>query len=579
MKLEKLSPGLLTALEDFDNEGGPGLTRHVMTLGVLPSLGTPKPARTVIFLECDEDANFDHLTPAGVIVNQRTGRLRTAFLPIESLDQLSDDPQVFRIISSRYLRKRLDVALPRVNVPQFRNNSHLNGTGVVIGIVDTGIDPNHPAFAGRILRIWDQTLSGPGVQEGSYGLEVTGANLTASRDTDGHGTHVAGIATGNDAHFGGIAPNARIVFVKTDFQDAHIADGVRYIFRVARELNQPAVINLSLGGHFDAHDGTDPLSRVCTRESGPGRIVCCAAGNEGNDNIHGQAIVAPNQSRTMRFRIPTSTIREGILNGWYPGGASLEISVRTPGGFVTTPQPVITTTGSPTRTYNLADARVRVTTPRPDPGNGDHHFLVQVSGPFPGTKATGGVWQLIVRNTSATNAQLDVWAIDDQGGTEVTFTGASIQDSMKIGSPGASAAAITVAAFTTKKQWIDIDHQTRTVGLALNDVSDFSSEGPLRNNSRKPDVTAPGAMIVSALSRDSAHDRSDMVDTLHLVEAGTSMATPFVVGVVALLLQRNGQLDPTGVKNALRTASKIPNQAAGAFSPKWGFGLIDSLRL
>lgn len=578
MNFEKLSPGLLTALEDFDNEDGLGLTRHINTLGVVPSLGTPKPASMVIFLECDEDANFDHLIPAGVVVNEPNGTIRTAFVPVLSLDQLSDDPQVARIISSRYLRPRLDVALPRVNVPQFRANNHLDGTGVVIGIVDTGIDPNHPAFAGRILRIWDQTLSGPGVPEGSFGLEVTGANLTASRDTNGHGTHVAGIASGVDARFGGVAPNAQLVIVKTSFQDAHIAAGVRYIFRIARGLNRPAVVNLSLGGHFDAHDGTDPLSRVCTRESGPGRIVCAAAGNEGNDNIHGQTAVAPNQTRSMRFRIPTSRIREGILNGWYPGGASLEVSVRTPGGFVTTPQPVIPQ-GSSTRTFTFPDARIRVTTPGPDPGNGDHHFLIQVSGPTLGTAAAGGTWQLVVRNTSATNARLDVWAIDNDNGTEVTFTGTSIQDSMKIGSPGCSAGAVTVASFTSKRQWTDIDGVGRAVGLTLNDVSDFSSEGPLRNNSQKPDVTAPGAMIVSALSRDSVHDRSDMVDVLHLVEAGTSMATPFVVGVVALLLQRNPQLDPAGVKNLLRAASAIPNQAAGSFSPKWGFGLLDALRL
>jgi hypothetical protein len=86
-------------------------------------------------------------------------------------------------------------------------------------------------------------------------------------------------------------------------------------------------------------------------------------------------------------------------------------------------------------------------------------------------------------------------------------------------------------------------------------------------------------MIVSALSRDSVHERGFMVDALHLVEAGTSMATPFVVGVVALLLQRNPQLDPDGVKALLRQASSIPNQAAGAFSPKWGFGLINAVSL
>lgn len=579
MKPEKLSPGLLTALADYDQEGSAGVMRHVMTLGVVPSLGTPKPERTVVFIECDENAKFDHLVEQGIIVNQPTGTMRTGFLPLENLDVLSEDPQVKRIISSRYRGTRMDVAPGRVHIPQFRTTNHLNGQGVVIGIVDTGIDPSHPAFTGRILRIWDQTLSGPGVAEGGYGLELTGASLTASRDTNGHGTHVAGMATGNDASFGGVAPGARIVFVKTDFQDAHIADGVRYIFRVARELQQPAVVNLSLGGHWDAHDGTDPMAQIITSESGLGRIVCCAAGNEGNDNIHGQTTLTGNQTGTMRFKVPNNTARSAFLNGWYPGAATLEISVRTPGGFVTTPQAVIPPGALATRTYNLPDALVRVTTPGPDLANGDHHFLVQVSGPLPLTKATGGTWQLILKNTSASNAVVDVWAIDDQNGTEIAFTGTSKRDSMKIGSPGCAIGAITCAAFTTKKQWRDIDGNTLTVGLALNDISDFSSEGPLRNNTQKPDVAAPGAMIVSALSRDSSHKRNDMVDSLHLVEAGTSMATPFTVGMVALLLQRNPQLDPAAVRNLLRTAAKIPNKPAGTFHPKWGFGLIDAQHL
>lgn len=578
MKLQKLSPGLLTALNDYQQEGDLGLTHHVMTMGVVPSLGTPKPSRTVVFIECDEDATFAHLAQEEIYVNQPKGRLRTGFLPIEGLDALSEDPQVQRIISSRYRQPLMDVAAERIKVPKFKKNNSLNGEGVVIGIVDTGIDPNHPAFTGRILRIWDQKLSGPGVAEGAYGLEVTGANLTASRDTHGHGTHVAGIAAGNDQRFGGVAPNARIVFVKTDFQDAHIADGVRYIFRIARELQQPAVVNLSLGGHWDAHDGSDPMAQIITSESGPGRIVCCAAGNEGNDNIHGQTTIAPNQTGTMRFKVPSGSVSEGILNGWYSGTASLEISVRTPGGFVTTPQPVINS-GLPTQSYNLPDALVRVTTPRADPANGDLHFLVQVSGAIPGTKAKGGTWQLIAKNTSAVNTRLDVWAIDDKNGKEVTFTGDSRQDSMKIGSPGAAIGAVTVASFTTRKEWKDIDGVGRTVGLSLNDISDFSSEGPLRTGVQKPDLAAPGAMIVSALSRDSVQKKSSMVDIRHFVDAGTSMATPFISGIVALMLQRNPQLDPAGAKTLLRSASKVPNKAAGTFHPQWGFGLVDALRL
>jgi len=186
----------------------------------------------------------------------------------------------------------MDVALGKVHLPTFRNDSGLSGQGVLLGVIDTGIDPNHPDFQGRILRVWDQTLPGPGVQEGGYGVELTGPFLSVSRDTVGHGTHVAGIATGTGAIFGGVVPQAELVIVKTSFQTAHIADAVRYIHRIARELGRPVVMNLSLGGHADAHDGSDPLSEIIDSESGPGCIICCAAGNEGNDDIHAQGYVA-----------------------------------------------------------------------------------------------------------------------------------------------------------------------------------------------------------------------------------------------------------------------------------------------
>lgn len=577
MQYEKIGPELMVALENYREEGRAGLTRHVRSLGVVPSVDSLKPPRVVVFVQCDEQARLDHLAQYGIRVNQTRGKVRTAFLPLESVDLLSDDPMIERIIPSRYLKLRMDVAPVKVNLPVFRNTHQLNGKGVIIGVVDTGIDPNHPAFLGRVLHIWDQTLPGPGVPEGGYGVELTGAQLTVSRDAHGHGTHVAGIAAGADTTFGGVAPGADLVIVKSDLQDAHIADGIRYIFRVAKDLGCAAVVNLSLGGHYDAHDGTDSLSQIINMESGAGRIVCCAAGNEGNDNIHAQVTVPPRTWRTIRFRVPTNTVGVALLNGWYPGTSSFEISIRTPGRFVTPFQSVIPT-GSPLRTYFLPDARVRMVTPGPDPVNGDHNFFVEITNP-PRFPVKGGIWQLQIRNTSSNGGRLDVWALDDQPSPEVVFSGRSIQDLLKIGSPGAAASAITIASYTTKDQWTDMDGNLRSVGLALDDISDFSSEGPLRNGVQKPDVAAPGAMIVSALSADSVPLRADIINMNYVVMAGTSMATPFITGIVALLLERNPTLDPHGVKALLHANSFIPGQMAGTFDTKWGFGLINALNL
>ncbi len=572
MRHEKLSPGLLLALEDYQREGEEGLIPQKRSLGIIAPLSTIKPARTVVFIYCDEQADLSHLQQYGIQINQSTGHVRTAYLPIDALDALSEEPEVQRIKPSRKMYQRMDVAQGKVKLPEFKNKTGLTGKGVVIGIVDSGIDPKHPAFAGRILRIWDQTLPGPGVKEGGYGAEFTGAQLTVSNDTVGHGTHVAGIASGSDSNYGGVAPLSELVIVKTDMQDAHIADGIRYAFRVAAELGRPAVVNLSLGGHADAHDGSDSLSKIIDSESGPGRIICCAAGNEGNDNIHGHAIVPSGKSACMRFRVPLMQTSIVWLNGWYSGNSEMEISLRSPNGFVTPFQKIVVN-GNPTQEYTLLDSRVQIVTPGPDPANGDHNFFVQIrgTGPMP---VSGGVWQLRTRNTSSNEARLDVWTLDDQ--SSVFFTGKSAQDTMKIGSPGAASNAVTVASYTTKVKYTDIDNKEREVGLELDDISDFSSEGPLRNNTQKPDIAAPGAMIVSTQSSDAKFDRSVMVNSKFVVMAGTSMATPFVTGLVALLLQRDPKLDPAKVKELLRKNSSIPKQPAGTYDNKWGYGLINT---
>jgi subtilisin family serine protease len=575
MQYNKVSSGLLLALADFEESGDDGLARQTRTLALVPAVNTTKPPRVVVFVYCDAAADLSHLAQHSIYVNQREGAVRTAILPLGSLDALTEDPAVQRIKPSRFLKPGMDVAPGKVNLPQFKAASGLTGKGVLMGVIDSGIDPNHPAFAGRILRIWDQNLAGPGVPEGGYGLEVQGANLVASRDRDGHGTHVAGIAAGQDSTYGGVAPEADIVAVATDFQDAHIADAVRYIFRIAQEMGRPAVVNLSLGGHADAHDGSDSLSLSIEAASGPGRIVCCAAGNEGNDNIHGQTTVQPDEIGTMRFFVPANATAVALLNGWYSGMGRMEVSLRSPGGFVTPYQPLLTT-GNPVKTYTLPDARVEISTPGPDAVNKDYNFFVQLRSPQGRSPLRTGVWQLRVRNVSTVPTRVDVWTLDGQPSAQVVFTGRSIRDSMKIGSPGAAASAVTVAAYTTKNQYKDVDDETRSVGLALDTIAEFSSEGPLRNGTEKPDVAAPGAMIVAARSADSDQDSSQLVTPQYLVLAGTSMACPFVAGVVALLLQRDPTLTPAAIKEVLRRQSTIPNQPSGTFDPKWGYGLINT---
>ena len=103
MKPEKIAPGLMVVLEDYENEGLAGLTPYKRSLGLVVSEDSVKPPRTVVFIQCEESASFEELLSHNIQVNQPSGKVRTAFLPLEELGRLSDETTVERIIPSRYL--------------------------------------------------------------------------------------------------------------------------------------------------------------------------------------------------------------------------------------------------------------------------------------------------------------------------------------------------------------------------------------------------------------------------------------------------------------------------------------------
>ena len=596
MNNAKLDPRLLTLLNSSETNNPPEPARgqglrpmamagparlRVRRTGVRRARvapAAPPPVLTRVFLECAPSATLE-FARADASVSKVVEGLWTATIPLDHVERVVGNRAVRRATLARRLRPLLDKALPKVHIPQFRTRLGLTGASVVVGVIDTGIDGTLEAFQGRILRVWDQTRRGTGVPEGRYGIELSGTGLSRSRDTNGHGTHVAGIAAGSHGTFGGVAPGASIVGVRTTMDDTDIADAVRYIFRIARERNAPAVINLSIGGHDDGHDGSDLLCRVIDESSGPGRIVCCAAGNEGDDNIHGVTRATRGVEVGMRLHVPGSSVTEASLTGWYSPSSRLEIAVRTPEGKVTPFQGVIGGGGRPTRTYTLSGTDIIVTTPGPDPANGDHNFRVTLRSDQRGQKVRQGIWQLRLRLASGPAATVHVWTLDDADSPEVTFTGTSRSDTMKVGSPGSARRAITVASFTTKTRWIDQDGDQVELAHAPGKITSFSSEGPLRNRARKPDVTAPGAGIASAFSHLSDPDVEDIIDDQITVLSGTSMASPFVAGLVALMLEGEPRLSPEQVKRRLKAASRIPGRAAGTFDTKWGYGLVDADRL
>src|SRR3954453_20523950 len=140
MRYDKLAPGLALALEDYREEGNSGLIRHASVMGVVAPTNDLTPPRIPVFLFCDKETDLSDLEEHGIQVNENRGQVRTAFLPIESIDRLTEKPGIQPVAASHTPRPAMDTASVRCSLPAFRNRTNLTGKGVLIGIVDTGID-------------------------------------------------------------------------------------------------------------------------------------------------------------------------------------------------------------------------------------------------------------------------------------------------------------------------------------------------------------------------------------------------------------------------------------------------------
>ena len=622
------SSKLDAALSAATAGGGDSLAGRALLKRV--EVGQAEPlVKTIVRFEGDLAA----VKAQGAIVRTVMGDVATVDIPESKLAAVAALPSVVSIEAARPLRARLDVSVPATRADQLRTGTPGAwtggaGSGVIVGIVDDGVDFRHRDFrradgTTRIVGLWDQRTSGAaGSPPGgfSYGGECTPAMINAALAGDatactqpssgGHGSHVGGIAAGTGQATGngqigyrmiGVAPDADLLVSNSIAEGTggtdSVLDGIAYMKAKAAALGKPLVVNLSLGSYYGARDGTSNYERGLDNLSGPGVILVGAAGNESADPIRATGTIAQGGSVTVTFNIP-ATRPGGLLEMWYPGTNAYGVSVTGPG----CPPTVVVNPGDTPGTLQTPCGGIEIRSTGPQAANDDRQIQVQL-GTTSTSKFVPGDWSLtLVGNTVAGgSAPFSIVGADNSG--ELTFTSNSAPNITEILTNTASARrVIGVAAYTTRYSWNSTSGPfTRDSAFGpLNDIGNFSSRGPRRNCSNpakcppvmKPEITAPGAMILAAMSFDTAEPQPPTnveADGVHVAFHGTSMATPHVSGAIALMLQVNPALTPEQVKAALFTtrqtnafSTNLPTFDANSpdmpANPNyaWGYGILDA---
>ena len=472
----------------------------------------------------------------------------------------------------------LDAALPEIGYDKVLSHytTHpFQGKGVIVGIVDQGIQWDHIAFrnldgSSRIIAGWNQQDdSGTAPQPYGYGSEYLTQEeiLSAPASTvNTHATHVASIAGGSQfdpAVNGGIAREASFVMVDLckEMTRTSILEGIEYVVKKAEELDMPCVINLSLGNYLGPHDGTSLTDRMMDEWQGEGVLIVGAMGNEGEYATHlGYDFDTDEKQFQTGFRLSSSlpifdawsdqpvefridmhhSQNDTIINstGWLPLEPFTEMSLPFFDREI-----LVEFTYSLSPYNNRYNAQLSMTGAK---SIGRHYFTMYVRG-------EGGKLDMWVPSPSVefSNSKNPNWRTSDYKYT--------------LGEIGGTGKRITsVGSYTSDTEKSD---NVRTYNT-LHEIVPTSSRGFTIDGRMKPEIVAPGCIINAAFNSTVTGPKSqyahDVLNTVYYQDteylyggmSGTSMATPMVTGTYALWLQAKPDLTPEEAKEILKQTAR-----------------------
>lgn len=552
--------------------------RGARDLGVPGLAGASTPVQLLVQTAAS-DAELEAL---GATVVARVGPVVAVSGSVATIAALDGSPRVTYIEMARQMSPSNDVSTAEMGADAAAAGYGVDGAGVVVGIIDSGLDIFHGDFRNadgttRVKALLNATDADPAnwtqYTEAQINAELGAAgSAVPARDTNGHGTHVAGSAAGNGqssaSPYSGVAPASDLIIVQSNLLTTSILTGLSFIDTQAALIGEPWVTNMSFGGELGPHDGTTPLEVAIDAVTGPavpGQAVVIAAGNSRQSAIHASGMVAQSDPTAPVTVAPAISVSTGataaLADFWYDGGDIFRFGFAAPlgGGFPAAADTFplnsfVTVCAVVTGGQNCLDI-LHVTATQ----NGDNHVFALIY-------ATGtasllpGVWTFQLEGSAVTNGRFDGWS-------ELAEWVALADPSMRTGSPGNAQHAVTVGAYVT----------SGSPGQTVGDLATFSSDGPTRDGRLKPEITAPGSVIVSSRSGD-APGFGTPFDASYTGASGTSMSTPHITGTLALLFEVDPTLTSVDVRTILMNSARsdaftvpsLPNSL-------WGAGKVDVL--
>lgn len=492
-----------------------------------------------------------------------------------------------------------------VRLGTFPLTAAYDGTGVIVGIIDSGIDFNHPDFKDamgntRISYLWDQTVSTPtnSPMPYAYGEEWTAAQINGGFCTHsdlpfwGHGTGVSGIAAGNGLANGtheGIASKAEIIVVALDFYSPGpvISDAVNYIVAKATAAGKPFVINASVGDYYGSHDGTNTEAKMIDAmiSNIPGRAMVAAAGNAGNVKFHTKNIVTPadtnftwlqNSSGDLYYWLYADT--NNIKNVKYSIGAN-SLNYNNLGNIGFKNYNYGFTTQSDTLKNGTNRIGIIESSASVNP-YGVYELFVKIS-----PDSAGYLWRIESNGTG----KFDAWNFDfvssglptsAQYPKIVKYTSPDTVSSM-VSSFQCSDEIIAVANYINRKAYVDVNSVMQIIPENAGELSNNSSCGPTRDNRLKPEVAATGGCILTCIalglqaSTIASAPNAVAQGSFHITSGGTSASSPVVAGLAALFLQAHPTYTNKQVRQAIINCTYSDGWEGPLPNNKFGYGKLD----